>query len=85
MIIDIQPVTVPTKGTGNQFTIQVVSYGLGSNEATFYWNVGYIVDNFYYQILEGNLTMKSPEFDQWGTDDEYVVNWALNQLNFTKA
>jgi hypothetical protein len=85
MDIEIQPITIPTKGTGNLFTIDLINYSIMGSSATFYWNVGYINDNFFHIVLEGNLVMDSPDIDSWGTDDTYVIDWALNKLNFTRA
>ena len=81
MITRIQPVVVPTKGTAVKLNIRVVYYEIGGTRASFYWEAqtesGFIV-------LEGNLTMESPELDSWGTDDTYVVDWVLEKLNFVK-
>ena len=85
MITDIQPITIPTKGTGDKFIIRVVSYSLGSTSAQFYWAVMHIEEESSLVILDGNINMSSPEIDSWGTDDSYVIDWALNELNFTKA
>ena len=84
-MIEIQPITIPTKGTGNLFSIRVIGYVLGSASATFYWAVNHEDGENLISIIDGNLTMTSPELDNWGTDDTYVIDWALNQLNFTKA
>lgn len=84
-MIEIQPLTIPTKGTGNIFTIRVVSYVLGDAFATFYWAVNCEEVDSIKTIIDGNLIMTSPEIDNWGTDDSYVIDWALNELNFTKA
>lgn len=77
----IQPVVVPTKGTAVNITIRVVGYEIGGTFASFYWGAqtesGVIV-------LDGNLAMESPELDSWGTDDNYVIDWVLEKLNFVK-
>lgn len=31
-----------------------------------------------------NLVLDGYQYDDWNQDDEYVVNWALEQLGFTK-
>lgn len=84
-MIEIQPITIPTKGTGNLFSIRVIGYVLGDAFATFYWAVNHEDGENLIPIIDGNLTMTSPELDNWGTDDNYVIDWALNELNFTKA
>jgi hypothetical protein len=30
------------------------------------------------------LKLEQPDYSQWGTDDEFVVNWALTQLGLSK-
>lgn len=32
-----------------------------------------------------SLMMDTATYDMWGTDDEFVVNWTLEQLGFEKA
>lgn len=31
------------------------------------------------------LVMDTETYDQWGSDDEFVINWTLEQLGLTKA
>lgn len=81
MITKIQPVVIPTKGTAVKLNIRVIYYELGGDYATFYWCAQTESD---LMVLEGNLDMKSPELDSWGTDDTYVVDWVLEKLNFVK-
>lgn len=81
MITKIQPISIPTKGSATNFGMRVVGYEVGSTSATFYW---YAQTDEGNALIDGNLTMSSPEIDSWGTDDNYVVDWALNQLGFTK-
>lgn len=81
MITKIQPISIPTKGSGVNFFIRVTGYEIGNNSATFYWIVQ---TDDAIALLDGNLTMSSPEIDSWGTDDNYIIDWALNQLGFIK-
>lgn len=78
---NIQPINVPTKGTATTFGMNVVSYNLGSSSATFYW---YAQTTEGITVLDGNLSMTSPEIDSWGTDDNFVIDWGLAQLGFIK-
>lgn len=92
----IQDVTVPTKGIGKYFFIKLINLELPGVTPVFYWDVrtekveqGSESDEQPTKIpgdsvLEGNLTMTQEEYDLWGTDDQYVIDWALQQLNFTK-
>jgi hypothetical protein len=86
----IQPITVPTKGVGTQFEIRSNGYTINPNNPqppTFYWQVFSVqspIDSEQYQIpvLEGNINMDVETYNQWGTDDEFVIQWACNQLGF---
>ena len=31
-----------------------------------------------------HLKLEQPDYSQWGTDDEFVVNWTLSQLGLSK-
>lgn len=81
MITKIQPVTIPTKGFATNFGMRVIAYILGSDSVTFYW---YAYSDDGNTLLDGNITMTSPDIDNWGTDDTYIIDWALNQLGFIK-
>lgn len=81
MITKIQPVTIPAKGVATKLNIKVIYYEIGGSYATFYWGAQ---TESEVTILEGSLTMESPELDSWGTDDTYVVDWVLEKLNFVK-
>jgi len=88
----IQPIQVPTKGEGTIF--QIRSNGNTINPSspqppTFYWQVFSVqppIDSeqpeTYMSILEGNLNMDVETYSQWGTNDEFVIQWACNLLGF---
>lgn len=84
----IQPIQVPTKGEGNLFQITALNFPMNPTSVSFYWNVSnQQVDandvTTTQTILEGNLTMDETTYQQWGDNDEYVINWACEQLGFT--
>lgn len=90
----IQDVIVPTKDVGKYFGITLINLSLPGTSATFYWQVlnqttqpGSEADEQPtkspgFMVLEGNLTMNEQEYALWGTDDSYVIDWALAKLNF---
>lgn len=87
----IQDVVVPTKGIGKLFYMTAISIPLPGTGASFYWSVSTeVVDPETLEtqagvvVLEGNLYMDDQTYSQWGTDDEYAIDWALQQLGFTK-
>ena len=87
----IEPINIPTKGVGNYFSIKAIDIELPGSNASFYWSVFTEVKDDLEQpmpgnrILEGNLFMSTSEYNQWGEDDEYVIDWALQQLGFSKV
>jgi hypothetical protein len=93
-MIKIQPIEIPTKGIAKYFTLRCLQIDLKqSSEAapTFYWElktaIPYAIDEVQTEIpgesiLDGNLHMTAEEYASWGSDDNYVLNWACNQLNF---
>jgi hypothetical protein len=79
----IQPIQVPTKGVGTQFEIRSNGYTINPNKPeppTFYWQV--FSEQYQIPVLEGNINMDVETYSQWGTDDEFVIQWACNQLGF---
>jgi hypothetical protein len=86
----IEPINIPTKGVGKYFSMRAINIELPGTDATFYWSVFTEVEDDLEQpmpgnkILEGNLFMSTSEYNQWGEDDEYVIDWALQQLGFSK-
>jgi hypothetical protein len=89
--IEVADVIVPTKGIGKYFSIMLLNLDLPGTNPSFYWELKSEIvhtdseEKYPYQVvLNGNLSMTPQEYSQWGTDDNYVINWALQKLNFTK-
>jgi len=95
-MVKIENVIVPSKGTGKYFAIKCLQIDLnkeGLSSPTFYWEVKkatpYAIDEVQTElpgeiILDGNLNMTSEEYAQWGSDDAYVIDWALAKLGFVE-
>lgn len=87
----IQPETVPTKGVGKYFNLVALNFPMNPSSVSFYWQLFTEAENEEQEsipgscILDGNLSMDQETYAEWGTNDEYPINWALNQLGFTKA
>jgi hypothetical protein len=87
---EIQPITVPTKGTGVYFNLLALNFPMDPTSVTFYWSVYSQVINDEEPtqgplVIDGNLTMDSETYAGWGTDDNYPIDWALEELGFTRA
>jgi hypothetical protein len=88
-MIKIQPEIVPTKGTGIYFNLLALNFPMNPTSVSFYWQLftEETVDEKTVSgvcILDGNLTMDQQVYSQWGEDDDYCYDWALNELGFTK-
>jgi hypothetical protein len=77
-MIKIQPVNIPTKGIANQINIIVGSITLPCEYGASIWYQLMSDDN---TLIDGNLTMSEQVYMQWGTDDNYVIDWVLKELN----
>lgn len=87
----IEPVQVPTKGEAHYFMVRALSFDVTPTDGiSTYWAIfGETTDeegnvSVGQMLLEGNLSMSQEVYDGWGEDDTYVIDWALNELNFTK-
>ena len=92
----IEDVIVPSRGTGKYFGIKCLQIDIAKNTAvapSFYWHVKtedtQLVSDVEtvvpgVTILDGNLSMTSEEYALWGTDDSYVIDWALAKLGFVE-
>ena len=80
-MIKIQPITIPTKGTANQINIVVGSITLPCDYGV---SIFYKLMNEDNPLLEGALTMGESVYSQWGTDDNFVIDWVLNELNLQR-
>jgi hypothetical protein len=78
----IQPIIVPTKGEGTIFQIDALNFPMNPTSVVFYWQVLSVTDETYTSVLQGNLTMNSETYSQWNNDDNFVIQWACNLLNF---
>ena len=93
-MIQINDVVVPAKGTGKYLNVRVLNFDLEpTNGITLYWAIyaettitgddGVETTSPGATLLDGNLSMPQATYDQWGTDDSYVTDWALTELGFT--
>ena len=82
----IQPIQIPTKGEGTIFQISALNFPMNPTSVTFYWQVLSVTTtdeiDTYTSVLEGNLSMDAETYSQWNNDDNFVIQWACNLLNF---
>lgn len=83
----IEPIVFPIKGTATNFELTVNAFSMDAKTATFHYR---LTSDGDLQLLkagkvidEGNLTMTNDEFAQWGSDNNYCIQWAANKLGIT--
>lgn len=90
----IQDIIVPTKGTGKYLEVRALTFNLTpTNGISLYWAIheekvttdeeGVETKTPGSTLLEGNLQMPQEQYDQWGTDDSVVIEWAATELGVT--
>lgn len=81
MNIEIQPVVVPTKGTGTQFNLNSLKFPMFPTSVPFLWQV---LTTEGVTVLEGNLYMDEQTYSGWSNDDNYAIDWALNEIGLQR-
>lgn len=83
----IQPIVFPIKGTATNLELRVNAFSMEAKSADFHYR---LTSDSDLQLLkagkvidEGNLTMTSTEFEGWGADNNYCLQWAANKLGLT--
>jgi hypothetical protein len=90
----IEDLVVPTKGTGKYLEVRALTFNLTPTSGiTLYWAVytetssldenGLEVQTPGSIVLEGNLHMPQEQYELWGTNDTFVIEWAATQLYLT--
>ena len=80
MIIFIEPIK-GVREIADRVEIKIVNYSLQSPEQTLYFR---LMSQFNPMIEEGNLIVPEPIVAQWGIDDSFIVDWALETLGLEK-
>jgi hypothetical protein len=82
----INPVVFPILGTATNLVLEVLQTNMEATSATFYYKLtdgdGTIPDNGK-TIVEGNISMTEAEYDAWGVDNQYCLDWAATKLGLT--
>lgn len=77
-IIPVEKPQNPIIETAVKVIVLSVDLGVSANiDAHILNSVGSIVE-------VQHLVLSQPEYGYWGTDDQFVVNWTLQKLGFTK-
>ncbi len=90
--VHIEPVTVPIKGEGAFMEVRSLGFPLNPSSVSWYYAIrkaqvveqeGVSISVPGEVVLEGNLHMDRPTYDLWSTDDNYVFDWAAQELSLT--
>ena len=83
----IEPITFPIKGTATNLDLRVLGFSMDAKTADFHYR---LISDGDLQMLkpgkvidEGNLKMTHQEFEDWGADNNYCLQWAANKLGLT--
>jgi hypothetical protein len=80
MIVFIEPIK-GIREIADRVEILVVNYSLQAKEQTLYFR---LMSQFNSQIEEGNLIIPEPINAQWGIDDSFIIDWALETLGLER-
>jgi len=75
-IIDIVPLIVPQPDivyTRLRYNIEQVIPNVSASVSAFLYTDG----NEYKRV---GLILEQPEYNRWGTDDSFIVNWIIEKL-----
>lgn len=78
--IQIQPITIVTKGTATQMSVLVLNFSTNDLTATTYWQ---LFDNENQGIIDGNYTLTEEQFATWGTDNNVVNEYVAEAIGVT--
>lgn len=74
----IEPIVIPTKDNGAMIELRIIDYVIGSSSASIEWN---IYSHKQEAVLNGMILIEGQDFLDWGSDDEYIINFATDKLN----
>lgn len=84
-MINIQPVIIPTQGTAVAMILKCQVLDMTATTADFYFEL--ISEGSYnipYKVLtSGSISMTEAEYNAWGADNSYCIEWAANKLGLT--
>lgn len=90
----IEDVIIPIKGTGKYLEVKTLGFPLNPASVSFYYAIhaetstevdGATVSTPGHVLIDGNLIMDGETYAAWGLDDDYVWDWAAQELNLTFA
>ena len=82
----IEEIQLPN-GIATNLVLKCLTLDMTATTAQFYYALCTDIlaqyNNASNILLEGNLEMNETEYAQWGSDNNYCIQWASNKLNIT--
>ena len=86
-MIQIQPLTIPTQGTAKYLILKCLTLDMTATNAEFYFELASEIlpeyNNSYKVLSSGDISMNETDFQNWGADNTYCIQWAANKLGLT--
>jgi hypothetical protein len=84
-MIQIQPLSIPTQGTAVAMILKCQVLDMTATTADFYFElISAGTYNSPHKVLaSGSISMTEAEYDQWGADNTYCIQWAAQKLGLT--
>jgi hypothetical protein len=76
----IEPASLGLLGTAEAIQVAALTFNASATSCTLYYQ---LFDENLKQLTDGNLTMAMEAFDQWGTDNYYLITFACAELGLT--
>lgn len=84
-MINIQPITIPTQGIAVAMVLKCQVLDMTATTADFYFEL--VSEGSYnspHKVLtSGSISMTEAEYNSWGADNNYCIEWAANKLGLT--
>jgi hypothetical protein len=78
-IVPVEKPQTPIIETAVRVIVTSVDLGISANIDAQILNASGVI------VEVKSLKLEQPDYSLWGTDDEFVVNWTLQQLGFEKS
>ena len=78
---------IPTQGTAVGFILKCLTLDMTATTADFYFELVTAIlpeyNNSSKVLASGNISMTESEYQQWGADNNYCIQWAAQKLGLT--
>jgi hypothetical protein len=78
--INIEPVVKPQEPiimNSISITVTEIELNVKANIRVIFY------DNEFNSIKTEYLVLQQPDYSNWGTDDQFIINWTLQQLGLS--